>query len=220
MSSPSPRLVQIVDPGHTVILTMELQKGVVGEHALLPALPAAVREADLLRVAGMVCAAARRRGMRVLHATVHDRPDGVGQSANCRILAIGHKRRAETGHGPTDVDQPGVALADELDAQPGDIEVPRSTGLTPFTSSGLDQIIRNVGGRTIVVMGVSLNLGIIGCALSAVDLGYQVVVVRDAVVGLPGDYAEAMLVNSIAMIATIVTSNELFAAWDAARPTL
>ena len=64
-------------------------------------------------------------------------------------------------------------------------------------------------------MGVSLNLGIIGSALSAIDLGYQVVVVRDAVVGLPRAYAEAVLQNSIALIATIVTSEELLAAWSA-----
>jgi len=34
----------------------------------------------------------------------------------------------------------------------------------------------------IVLMGVSLNLGIMGAALTALDLGYQVVIVRDGAV--------------------------------------
>jgi nicotinamidase-related amidase len=62
-------------------------------------------------------------------------------------------------------------------------------------------------------MGVSLNLGITGAALSALDLGYQVIVVRDAVVGLPKEYGDAVLENTLAMIATIVTSDEIIAAW-------
>jgi nicotinamidase-related amidase len=214
MASPTERLRAILSPAHTVVVTMELQKGIVGEEALLPALPLAVREAGLLAVASRVCAAGRAHGVPILHATMRERPDGLGQAINCKIFALGAKRRAETGHGPTDIDQPGVALADELNAQPSDFEVPRSTGMTPFTSTELDQIIRNLGGRTIVLMGVSLNLGIIGSALSAIDLGYQVVVVRDAVVGLPREYAEAVLNNSIAMIATIVTSAELIDAWS------
>ena len=58
-------------------------------------------------------------------------------------------------------------------------------GMTPFTGTELDAVIRNLGVSTIVLMGVSLNLGIIGAALSALDHGYQVVIVRDAVIGLP-----------------------------------
>jgi len=67
--------------------------------------------------------------------------------------------------------------------------------------------------RTIVLMGVSLNLGIMGGALSALDLGYQVVIVRDAVVGIPKEYGEAVLEYTMAMIATVVTADELIAAW-------
>ena len=86
--------------------------------------------------------------------------------------------------------------------------------ITRKAGTELDAVIRNLGVTTIVLMGVSLNLGIIGAALSALDHGYQVVVVRDAVTGLPREYAEAVLENSIAMIATVVTADELIAAWS------
>lgn len=193
---------------------MELQKGIVGDEAILPALPIAVRESGMLAVAGRVCRSARDHGVRVVHATMRERPDGAGQAVNCRIFAIAAKRRAEVGHSPTDIGQPGCELVDELDVQPSDIEVPRMHGMTPFTGTELDAVIRNLGVRTIVLVGVSLNLGITGAALSALDLGYQVVVVRDAVAGLPKEYAEAVLANTLSMIATVVSADELIAAWS------
>ena len=98
--------------------------------------------------------------------------------------------------------------------QPSDITVPRMHGMTPFTGTELDAVIRNLGVRTVVLTGVSVNLGIMGAALSALDLGYQVVVVRDGVVGLPKEYADAVIEHSLSMIATIVTADELIAAWE------
>jgi nicotinamidase-related amidase len=208
------RLRQLVAPAHTAVVTMELQKGIVGDESILPALPRAVAECGLLATAGRVARAARESGARVVHGTMRERPDGAGQAINCRIFAVGAKYKAEHGHSPTEIGQAGVELVDELDVQPSDIEVPRMHGMTPFTGTELDAVIRNLGVSTIVLMGVSLNLGIIGAALSALDHGYQVVVVRDAVTGLPREYAEAVLENSIAMIATIVTADELIQAWS------
>jgi nicotinamidase-related amidase len=60
---------------------------------------------------------------------------------------------------------------------------------------------------------VSLNIGVLGMCLTAGDLGYQVVVVRDGVAGVPRDYGEAVLDNTLSMVATIATSDELLAAW-------
>lgn len=209
-----PTLAELVDPDHTTVVTMELQKGIVGDDALLPALPVAVRQSGLLDAAGTVCRAARTAGVRVVHQTMQSRPDGAGQAVNCKIFAIGAKRRAAVGYEPTDVGRPGAELVDELDVQPSDIEVPRMHGMTPFTGTELDAVIRNLGTKTVVLMGVSLNLGIVGGALSALDLGYQVVVVRDAVVGLPVEYGEAVLTNTLSMISTIVTSHDLVTAWS------
>jgi nicotinamidase-related amidase len=216
MVSSSDFLTNLLAPANTAVVTMELQKGIVGEAALLAALPEAVRSADMLPVAGRVCAGARAAGVRVLHATMRERADGAGQAVNCKIFALGVKRRREMGFGPTDIGQPGTELVDELDVQPADIEVPRSHGMTPFNGTELDPIMRNLGITTVVLMGVSLNLGIMGAALSALDLGYQVVIVRDGVCGIPPEYAEAVLQYSLSMIATIITSEELLAVWSAA----
>jgi nicotinamidase-related amidase len=86
--------------------------------------------------------------------------------------------------------------------------------MTPFTSTSLDQILRNLGVTTVVATGNSVNIGVLGLVMVAVDLGYQVVVVRDAVAGVPKAYADAVLDNTIALLATIVTTDELLAAWS------
>jgi len=47
-----------------------------------------------------------------------------------------------------------------------------------------------------------------------VDLGYQVVVPRDAVAGVPASYADAIIDNTISMLATVTTTNDLIEAWS------
>lgn len=210
-------LRRLVEPAHTAVLTMELQNGVVGDEALLPALPVAVRATGILDAAGAVCRAARAHGIRVVHCTAEDRPDRAGAAVNCKIFAIAAKRRREQGHGPTDIGTRGARVVDEIGEDPSDITVPRMHGMSPFTSTALDQILRNLGVTTVVLTGVSVNLGIFGAAMSALDLGYQVVLVRDAVTGVPAEYADAVIANSLSLITTVVDSTDLRAAWDAPR---
>ena len=202
-----------VEPSRTAVLTMELQQGVVGSGALLPALVDEVGRVGLLDTVRRVCDAARAAGARVVHCTAVTRADGAGAAQNCKIFALSERRRRETGTSPTQIGTPGAELMPGL-ADERDIVVPRIHGMTPFTSTSLDQILRNLGVTTIVATGVSVNLGVLGMALTGLDLGYQVVVVRDGVVGVPAEYAQAVLDNSLSLIATIVTSDELLTAWS------
>ena len=206
-------LRSVLDPAATAVLTMELQEGVVGTGALLPALVAEVTASGLLERVRGLCDGARRAGARVVHCTAVSRPDGAAANTNCKIFALNARVRREQGAGPTDIGTPGAALVGGL-SDPRDIEVPRLTGMSPFTATSLDQILRNLGVRTVVATGVSVNVGIFGLVMTAVDLGYQVVLPRDAVVGVPADYAETVIDNSLAMLATVTTTEEMLAAWS------
>ena len=75
------------------------------------------------------------------------------------------------------------------------------------------QLLRNLGVRTIVATGVSLNVGVAGLVMVGVDLGYDVVVVTDAVAGIPREYGEAVLEHTIAPLATRVTADDVVATW-------
>ncbi len=207
------RLAALVDPGSTAVLTMELQRGVVGPGAMMAALAEQVAATGTIAAAASVCDAARAVGARVVHCTMETRPDGAGGAVNCRILGLADRRRRE-GASPTESGTEGARLVPELGEDPRDLVVSRWHGLTPFTSTALDQTLRNLGVATVVATGVSVNVGIAGLCLSAVDLGYQVVLVRDAVAGVPAAYAESVIDNTLAMVATVVTASELLAAWQ------
>src|SRR5579863_5916112 len=89
------RLTSLVEPSHTAVLTMELQRGVVGDMGLLPALVEEVGRSGMLRVVGEVCTAARAAGARVVHCTAESREDGAGAAVNCKILALADKMRRQ-----------------------------------------------------------------------------------------------------------------------------
>lgn len=214
MTDATDRLRRTVDPASTVVLTFEMQKGIMGDDAVLPALPIAAREMGLLATAGRVVRAARTAGVRVIHATIEERPDRAGQIVNCKLAAICEKRVQRDGYSSTQTGQPGVDLVDELDVQPSDIKIARSHGYTPFNGTELDAMMRKMGVRTIVLLGASVNVGIMGAVISAVDLGYQVVVVRDGVCGLPAEYTEMVMEHTFSMLATLPTADELITVWS------
>jgi nicotinamidase-related amidase len=211
------RLRGLVDPATTAVLTMELQKGIVGADAMLPDLVDEVERVGMLDVVRRVCTAARDAGIRVVHCTHNARPDGAGTTANSKLAALSARMRREQGHSATEIGGPGVELVDGLE-DPRDILVPRLTGMTPFTSTSLDQILRNLGIKTVIATGVSVNVGVYGMTLTASDLGYNVVLVRDAVAGVPAEYAQAVIDQSLAMIATVVTSEDLLAVLAESAP--
>ena len=139
-----------------------------------------------------------------MHCTAVTRPDEAGRLNNSRIL----KATAKGAH-VFEIGAPGRRGDAGAGAVPSDIEMPRLHGLTPFTGTSLDRVLRNMGVDTVVAIGNSINIGVLGLVLSAVDLGYQVVVPRDAVAAVPAEYGEQVLANTIALLATIVSSDDL-----------
>jgi nicotinamidase-related amidase len=146
--------------------------------------------------------------VQVIHATAERRPDGKGANHNARIFR-GFAKQAV-------VPLPGSEAAhpvDEVGLAEGDIVLPRLHGVGPMMGTHLDVILRNLGVTTVVCVGVSLNLAIVNLVLDSVNLGYQAVVVRDAVVGLPVAYGEAVLENSLSLVATLLDTASVVAIW-------
>jgi nicotinamidase-related amidase len=108
---------------------------------------------------------------------------------------------------------PAAELCPELGPEPEDIECRRIHGLTPFTGTELDSILRNLGVRTIVPVGVSVNEALLGLCLSAADLGYRIALPTDAIAGVPRSYAEDVVRNTLAYLANLTTSEKVVAAW-------
>jgi nicotinamidase-related amidase len=95
-----------------------------------------------------------------------------------------------------------------------DYVLTRYHGITPFHGTELDQILRNLGVRTVVATGVSVNVGILGLTIDAVNAGYQVVIPRDAVTGTPDEYVDAVFQHTLRLLATVTGSEEVVRAWS------
>jgi nicotinamidase-related amidase len=109
---------------------------------------------------------------------------------------------------------PSAEVVPELGQQPSDLVVPRLHGMTPFTGTSLDAVLRNLGVTTVVASGVSLNVGVTGMVIEAVGLGYEVVVAPDAVAGLPHEYAEQVLTHTIPVIAYRIPTAQIIETWQ------
>ena len=201
-------LAKMLDPAHSAVVTMELQNGVIGDESPMRELADAAAAANVVANAAKVARAARTAGARVVHCTFAGRPDRAGSADNSPL------QRALARSDPhLLIGSRAAAVVDELGPESTDLVCSRLHGLTPFPGTDLDATLRNLGVRTVVAAGVSVNIGVLGLVMGAVDLGYQVALVTDAVAGIPDDYARAVLDNTLGLLATRVTSDEIVAVW-------
>jgi nicotinamidase-related amidase len=203
-----PALAALVAPAHTALVLQEVQNGVVGAPSVLPALAEAAAAVDLIANCARHAHAARAAGITVVHCTAETRDDRKGANHNARVVGAVRKSDVRLSPGSAAVEVPA-----EIGVDPADIVLPRYHGLGPMTGTQLDPILRNLGVATIVGVGVSLNVGMTNLAFDAVNRGYQIVLPRDAVAGVPPDYADAVIANTLNVIATITTTREVIGAW-------
>jgi len=198
-------LAELAAPEHTAIVTLEGQGAVVGPNAGLAVLAEEARREALPNIERLV-PAARGAGVKVVHCLVQGRADGLGGNHNAKIFAIG---------GGVDITPgtPGAELLPELGPAPSDLVLRRSHGIGPMGGTDLDAVLRNLGVTTIVAVGVSVNLAITNLCMDAVNKAYRVVVPRDAVAGIPTDYANTIIDNMLSLLATITTTDDLLEVW-------
>lgn len=207
---PMPHLSELVAPHRCALVTQELQGGVVGPNAGLPVLAEEARQVALPNI-GRLLPAARAAGVPVVHCLVAKRADGKGSNDNCRLFAAGRKMPMDLTPGSE-----GASLLPELGPEPEDLVLSRSTGLGPMGGTDLDAVLRNLGVTTIVGVGVSVNVAITNFVMDAVNHGYWFVLPRDAVAGVPREYADQVIDMTLSLLATVVETDELLAAWGAA----
>uniref|UniRef100_A0A5Q5CEJ0 Isochorismatase hydrolase n=1 Tax=Mycobacterium sp. (strain JLS) TaxID=164757 RepID=A0A5Q5CEJ0_MYCSJ len=202
----TPRLAELVAPAHTALVTQELQGAVVGPGAGLAALAEEARRSALPNITRLL-PVARAAGVRVVHCLVQRRPDGLGSNHNAKVFAVGRSGVAiEPG-------SPGATLLPEFGPEPEDLVLARWHGLGPMGGTDLDAILRNLGVTTIVAVGVSLNVAIPNLVMDAVNAAYRVVLPRDAVAGIPTEYGDAVIDNTLSLLAMITTTEGLLQTW-------
>jgi nicotinamidase-related amidase len=197
-------LAELVAPERTALLTVEVQEVTVGEHSAVPPLAKAVRAAGVLDRIAALARAARAVGIPVIHCTAESRTDRVGGNRNARLFALARKGS---------VDPARFAVHHGVGVEPSDLVLPRLHGVSPMTGTSVDPILRNLGVTTIVATGVSVNVALMGLAFEAVNLGYQLVLPRDAVAGVDEAYVDAVFEHTLSLVATVTNAAALLDRW-------
>ena len=200
----------LIEPAHTVLLLQECQKGVIGPLSALPDMAAAAQVEMIPNLVRLV-KAARRAGVRVIHATAAHQPDMWGANNNARVFHGVLKSPVRLVLGAE-----AVEVLDEIGVEGDDILFYRQHGLSPMQGTELDSLMRNAGVKTIVLVGVSANIAIPNTTFDAINRSYQVVIPRDAIAGTPPEYTDQLLQHTLGYIATITTTADVIAAWDKA----
>jgi biuret amidohydrolase len=191
----------VVAPAHTAVLVIECQVGVLGEDSPVADLARSVREGTLVPTLVRFLGAARAAGARVYHCTVE--PGAHETLANSPLGARTRGRAGVAG-----------AILPELGPDPRDAVAARNHGLTIFHETGLDELLRGAGIRTVVLTGVSVNIAITGAAIEAVNRGFTVVIPSDCVAGFPPAFASDALRYSLRNLAYLSTAGEISEIWN------
>ncbi|MFI6644190.1 cysteine hydrolase [Streptomyces sp. NPDC050504] len=206
------QLARQLDPAVTVLLTVECQQGVVGPDSALPELAEQARSSGALSNVARLVAGAHEAGVQVLHAVAERRPDGRGASHNARLFRAAERLPVQQYTGST-----AVRVAEPIEVADEDIVVRRLHGLSPLAGTDVDALLRNLGCRNLVVTGVSANVAVPNAVFDAVNLGYTALVPADAIAGVPADYTPAVIRNTLALVATVTTTDSVLSHWKHPR---
>lgn len=179
-SEPMSQLGQPPVPAECAVVTMEMQRGVVGDLTM----PALAKGQTVLRSCDTGCPSRRRcarRGRRsFMRRAPSPRSDRQGTSLNNPLSCSLARNPGQILHGSEAVE----LLADFGDTSAAS-RPHRHHGLTPFTGTKSDATLRALGVSTVIAVGLSVNVGVMALVRNAADLGYRVVVATDAVIGVP-----------------------------------
>ena len=193
----------------SALVTQECQVGAIGADSVLPLLAQAA--APAVPAIARLARAARAAGVPVIHSLATTRADGYGEPRNAPLY-----RMAARAGKPLLAGTPAAEILPEIGLDERDLCVSRAGGLSPMHGTGLESLLRALGVSTVVVAGVSVNVAILDLTLDCVKAGFEVIVPRDAVAGYPPEYAEAVIGNTLRLLARVETSADVLAWWGAA----
>lgn len=181
-------------PEKTAFVSIDLQKGITGREL------APYKAAEVLTNAGKLVEAFRRKSAFVVlvNVTYKDGKDTI------KVMA---DQQRPMGQMPPD----WAELVPELSQQPSDLLITkRQWGA--FHGTELDLQLRRRGIDTIVLCGISTNIGVETTAREAYQHGYNLIIAIDACTAMSAEEHESSRKFTFPRIARIRTTEEILAA--------
>jgi len=181
------------DPKTTALVLIDLQNGIVARS------PQPHPVADVLANSRQLAAALRAKGGTAVYVRVE-----IGD-----LLFLPVDAPTRDPNAP-----PPAASASELSPdcgyQPGDVVITkRQWGA--FHDTGLDQQLRRRHIRTILLGGIATNMGVESTARAAMDLGYHIVFVEDAMSSITAEAHEFAVKTIFPRMGRVRSTQEVLA---------
>jgi nicotinamidase-related amidase len=157
-------------PGAMALLLVDLQQGTCGDAQPRPRPTFDQRfHAHTLPAARSALTVARAAGLEVIHTVIANlTADGRDRSGDYKRCGMGFAPGSRA-----------AAVIPELAPLADELMLPKSSS-SPFSSTSLDYLLRNLGIRTLVVIGLLTDQCIDHTVKDAADRGYRVVCLTDA----------------------------------------
>ena len=210
-----PGLQERIAPWHTALLIVDMQKDFCIE-----AMATAGTGRDLSRTKAIIPdlvrlrRSAREAGALVVHIgflTLHHHlSDGGAWLAQRRRSPYANESIAMEN-------SEGAQFIDELAPEDGEVSI-RKHRYSGFAGTNLDLILRARDIRTCIVTGVSTNVCVESTLRAAFDLGYYMVVPRDATASWSQELGEATLANVTHRFGVVSSVDEIIGIWRNVPP--
>ena len=183
------------DVNETALLIMDYQNDIVANYA--------GGDSELTKRASSVLDAARAAGVPVIHVVVRFRP-GHAEVAD-RGVFKGIKAAGAMVEGSE-----GVEIHPDVAPRPGDIVVTKKR-IGAFTGSDLDVVLRSLGSRHLILLGIATSGVVLSTARAAADLDFELTVVADCCADQDEEVHRVLTRKVFARSATVTTAAELLA---------
>lgn len=184
-----------VDPQHTALLVMDYQPAILGS----------LSDADALlsRVADAI-AIVRRHGGQVGYVRVAFEDADFAAIPATSKMAAAVSARGRALHS----ESPATAVHEQLAPEAGDIVV-RKTRVGAFSTTRLDERLRERAISTLILAGISTSGVVLSTVRDAADRDYQVFVLADASADPQPDVHEFLIERIFPRQADVITIAEL-----------
>jgi nicotinamidase-related amidase len=178
---------------NTALLVMDVQNGVVARHA--------EGMETLLATLGQAVTAARSAAIPVIYVRVGFRAGAPEVNGRNRIFS------SLATYGGMSVDDPATEIHPAIAPRPQDIVVVKKR-VSAFTGSDLEVILRSLDVTSLVLTGIATSGVVLSTLRQAVDLDYEVTVLRDGCADTDPEVHRVLLDKVFSRHATVLMADE------------
>lgn len=199
----------VLDPSRCALIIQDMQNDVVMDGGAFAASgsPIHCREQNAIGNGSKLAAAARAKGIPVIHVWFVADPGHTGLTVNAPLFeGLVEARGLVRGTW-------GVAPVPSLEAQPGDLVVEKQR-MSAWEGSRLETVLKSLKRDIVVVTGAWTNMSIEHTARSGADKGYFMVVPEDCCSTMNAEWHTASVNYALQQVAVVTDADALIAAWN------